>query len=83
MARGPSRSSSRSSSNSHSQKPAQTQQTAKPQQQAVPQTAPQHQQPNLPMQQPSSGGMLGGIGSTIMTGMALGAGSEVGHQVVR
>jgi hypothetical protein len=30
-----------------------------------------------------SGGMMGGLGSTIMTGMALGAGSAVGHQVVR
>ena len=26
---------------------------------------------------------MSGIGSTIMTGMALGAGSEVGHQAVR
>ncbi len=26
---------------------------------------------------------MSGIGSTIVTGMALGAGSEVGHQVVR
>jgi hypothetical protein len=29
------------------------------------------------------GGMMGGIGSTIVTGMALGAGSELGHQAVR
>ena len=39
-----------------------------------------------PMQQtqaPSSGGMLSGIGSTIMTGMAFGAGSEIAHQAVR
>jgi hypothetical protein len=35
-------------------------------------------------QAPSTGGgMMSGIGSTIVTGMALGAGSEVGHQVVR
>ena len=27
--------------------------------------------------------MMGGIGSTIMTGMAFGAGSEVAHQAVR
>jgi len=27
--------------------------------------------------------MMSGIGGTIMTGMALGAGSEVGHQAVR
>ena len=31
----------------------------------------------------SGGGMMSGIGSTIVTGMALGAGSEVGHQAVR
>ena len=30
-----------------------------------------------------SGGFLSGIGSTIMTGMAFGAGSEVAHQAVR
>ena len=34
-------------------------------------------------QAPASGGMMSGIGGTIVTGMALGAGSEVGHQVVR
>ena len=33
--------------------------------------------------QQASGGMMSGIGSTIVTGMALGAGSEVGHQAVR
>ena len=31
----------------------------------------------------SGGGFLSGIGSTIMTGMAFGAGSEVAHQAVR
>ena len=30
-----------------------------------------------------SGSMLGGIGSTIVQGMAFGAGSEVAHQAVR
>lgn len=30
-----------------------------------------------------TGGMFSGIGSTIMTGMAFGAGSEVAHQAVR
>lgn len=35
-----------------------------------------------PMQQ-GGGSMLGGIGSTIVTGMAFGGGSEIGHQVVR
>ena len=45
----------------------------------------QHQQ--APLQQPQtqqkSGGMLSGIGSTIVQGMAFGAGSEVAHQAVR
>ncbi len=27
--------------------------------------------------------MMGGLGSTIMTGMAFGAGSEIAHQAVR
>ena len=40
--------------------------------------APQARQP--PAQ---GGGMMSGIGSTIMTGMAFGAGSEVAHQAVR
>jgi hypothetical protein len=33
--------------------------------------------------QQQSGGMLSGIGSTIVQGMAFGAGSEVAHQAVR
>lgn len=45
----------------------------------------------MPAQQPaqtqpqtqSSGGMFSGFGSTIMQGMAFGAGSEVAHQAVR
>ena len=45
-------------------------------------TMPQQTQQSMPMQ-PQSGGMMGGIGSTIVTGMALGAGSEIGHQAVR
>jgi len=36
-----------------------------------------------PMQQATGGSMLGGIGSTIVQGMAFGAGSEVAHQAVR
>ena len=37
-----------------------------------------------PMQAPpQGGGMMSGIGSTIMTGMAFGAGSEIAHQAVR
>ena len=31
----------------------------------------------------SSGGMFSGIGSTLATGMAFGAGSEMAHQAVR
>jgi hypothetical protein len=37
---------------------------------------------NTPPMQGQSGGMLGGIGSTIMTGMAFGGGSAIGHSVV-
>lgn len=51
------------------------QSTARPQQ---PVMAPQQTMPMQPQ-----GGMMGGIGSTIVTGMALGAGSEIGHQAVR
>ena len=49
----------------------------------------QTQAPTRPMpaqtqpQTQSGGGMLSGIGSTIMQGMAFGAGSEVAHQAVR
>lgn len=44
----------------------------------------QQQRPQMPAQtQSSSGGLLSGIGSTIMTGMAFGAGSEIAHQAVR
>ncbi len=47
--------------------------------------SPPPQQTRPPMQAPQqrSGGMMGGLGSTIMTGMAFGAGSEVAHQAVR
>jgi hypothetical protein len=43
------------------------------------------QQPHTPVQPQAQqkGGMFSGIGSTIMTGMAFGAGSEVAHQAVR
>jgi hypothetical protein len=50
---------------------------------------PQQQQPTYqaqgrpPMQAPSGGGMMSGIGSTIVQGMAFGGGSEIGHQAVR
>lgn len=48
-------------------------------------TRPQPTQTQVPPQQATqqSGGLLSGIGSTIMTGMAFGAGSEVAHQAVR
>lgn len=53
-----------------------------------PRQAPTASRPmQAPMQQQqqtqSRGGMFSGIGSTIMTGMAFGAGSEVAHQAVR
>lgn len=46
---------------------------------------PQPAQTQVPPQQATqqSGGFLSGIGSTIMTGMAFGAGSEIAHQAVR
>ena len=31
----------------------------------------------------AGGGMMSGLGSTLMTGMAFGAGSEIAHQAVR
>ena len=40
-------------------------------------------QSNVPMQTQQSGGMMSGLGSTLMTGMAFGAGSEIAHQAVR
>lgn len=44
------------------------------------QTTPQPQQSSVPMQTGIGGG---GLGQTLMTGMAFGAGSEVAHQAVR
>jgi hypothetical protein len=67
MARGGSRGSSRSPP------PRSSATTTRPQ--------PTQQAPQQTTQQ--SGGMLSGIGSTIMTGMAFGAGSEIAHQAVR
>ncbi|CAK74714.1 unnamed protein product (macronuclear) [Paramecium tetraurelia] len=43
--------------------------------------APQAQAP--PQAPARSGGMFSGLGSTLMTGMAFGAGSEVAHQAIR
>ena len=59
------------SSSPRSPPPRQTQAPTRP---MPAQTQPQTQQ---------GGGFLSGIGSTIMTGMAFGAGSEVAHQAVR
>ncbi len=43
-----------------------------------------HHQQHAPVQQPqASGGMMSGLGSTVMQGMAFGAGSEIAHQAVR
>ncbi len=50
-------------------------------QQTKPQTRPQTKPPQQTQQK--SGGFLSGLGSTIMQGMAFGAGSEVAHQAVR
>ena len=44
---------------------------------------PTQSKPVQQTQQKSGGGMLSGIGSTIMTGMAFGAGSEIAHQAVK
>ncbi len=46
---------------------------------AAPAAAPKMSAP--PAQ--GGGGMMSGLGSTMMTGMAFGAGSEVAHQAVR
>jgi hypothetical protein len=76
MARGGGRSSGRSTSPRSSGSFNNTRSTA----QAVrpPQTTTQ----SMPMQS-QGGNMMGGIGSTIMTGMAFGGGSEIGHQVIK
>ena len=52
---------------------------------APPRPAPRPQaRPAAPTAQPQSGGgMMSGLGGTLMTGMAFGAGSEIAHQAVR
>ena len=52
---------------------------------AAPARPPAPRQAPAPVQQqaPASGGMMSGLGGTIMQGMAFGAGSEVAHQAVR
>ena len=59
------------------------QQRAAPQQQAPPQQMPMQQPQHMPMQQPQQPSMMGSLASTMVTGVALGAGSEVGRQAVR
>ena len=72
MPRGGSRGGSRSPPPRSSSTTSRPTQPPPPRTQVPPQQAPQQ-----------STGMFGGIGSTIMTGMAFGAGSEVAHQAVR
>lgn len=43
----------------------------------------QPQQPPVQTQQQSKPGMFSGFGSTLVQGMAFGAGSEVAHQAIR
>ena len=51
---------------------------------APPRPAPVRQAPAPAQQAPAQGGgMMSGIGGTIVQGMAFGAGSEVAHQAVR
>ncbi len=72
MPRGGSRGGSRSPPPRSTQTASRPMQNQQPHTQVPPQQVPQQ-----------SGGLLSGIGSTIMTGMAFGAGSEVAHQAVR
>lgn len=75
-----SRSSSSSSRSSYGSRNNSSSRSPQPQQRQ--QTQPQQTfQQQVPAQRP--GGMMSGIGSTIMTGMAFGAGSEIAHQAVR
>lgn len=74
MPRG-SRSSGRSSFGGRSASPS----TATRQFVAASRPIPAHMQPHTQ----KHGGILSGIGSTIMQGMAFGAGSEIAHQTVR
>lgn len=76
MPRGRSSSSSRSRSSSYGGR---SSFSRSPQpQRSVPQRSYQQ---SMPVQQRP--GMMGGLGSTLMTGMAFGAGSEIAHQAVR
>ena len=50
--------------------------------QSPPRPAPKYT-PAPAQQAPQRGGMMSGLGGMVMTGMALGAGSEIAHQGVR
>ena len=52
---------------------------------AAPARAPvMHNQAHPPAQHaPSGGGMMSGIGGAVVTGMAMGTGSEIAHQAIR
>lgn len=69
-------------SRSRSSSPSPNRSSSSSQSYSRPQQPPQQTFQQAPMQQ-SRPSMLGGIGSTIVQGMAFGAGSEVGHQAVR
>lgn len=81
MARG-GRSSSSSSRSSYGSRGSSSSRSSSPQPQQRSSMPQQNTQSSVPMQQ-QSGGMMSGIGSTIVTGMAFGAGSEIAHQAVR
>ena len=65
-------------------RPMSTARPAPPRPAAPPAPAPAPHHPPAPMQQQSSGGggMLSGIGSTIVQGMAFGTGSAIAHRAV-
>lgn len=85
MPRQSSRSGGRSSGFSSSRSPSYGRTTSSSTSSARPQATqqPAYSQPSTPPMQSTGGGMMGGIGSTIVQGMAFGGGSEVGRQVVR
>ncbi|XP_057740958.1 uncharacterized protein C6C3.02c-like isoform X1 [Arachis stenosperma] len=56
--------------------------SARPAPRAAPRPAPVHQAPPPAPAQSGGGSMLGGIGSSIAHGMALGTGSAVAHRAV-
>jgi hypothetical protein len=83
MPRQSGRSGGRSSGFSSSRSPSYGRATSPNTSSARPTQQPAYSQPSTPPMQSTGGGMMGGIGSTIVQGMAFGGGSEVGRQVVR